>query len=158
MFYYLDFYGITVTFLVHMDLIKESYLGEKRGTPANPFLKEEVMKFWRGEDTSLDVSLEGLDDNIRNILMEVKRIPLGKVSSYGDVSLRVFKDKNHSRLVGHALSINPVPLFVPCHRVVHSNGEVKGFTGSLSLKIKLLELEGVKISNGKVDKAFFANL
>jgi methylated-DNA-[protein]-cysteine S-methyltransferase len=56
------------------------------------------------------------------------------------------------------MSVNPLPMIVPCHRVVESDRTIGGFSGSVELKLKLLELEKVKIFNGKIDKTFFINL
>ncbi len=76
------------------------------------------------------------------------RIPEGKVTTYGDLA-RVMKTKAY-RAVGNALNRNPYAPSVPCHRVVGSNGDLTGYAGGLSKKIRLLAKEGVKVRNGKV--------
>ena len=88
-----------------------------------------------------------------------KRIPKGKVSTYGAIA----KALNSSpRAVGQALRCNPYAPVVPCHRIVSSDGSLGGFMGKtvgkeIQKKIALLESEGVKFRVGKVvEEAFFA--
>ncbi len=84
----------------------------------------------------------------RRVWEEVKRIPRGETRSYKDVSLSAFASPRYARTVGAALRANPLPLLVPCHRVLGSDGKLKGFGGSssrgLGLKRKLLALEGIE--------------
>jgi methylated-DNA-[protein]-cysteine S-methyltransferase len=68
-------------------------------------------------------------------------IKTGQTISYGELARRIKKPKA-VRAVGTALGKNPVPVLLPCHRVIASNGSLGGFTGGLSLKKKLLEIEG----------------
>lgn len=82
----------------------------------------------------------------------VKQIPKGKVATYGQVA-ELAGNKRWSRVVGYALHANPNPQEIPCHRVVNRLGEVsKAFAfGGENSQIALLEEEGVKLENGKVD-------
>jgi len=88
----------------------------------------------------------------------VSQVPEGKVTTYGAVA-KALGDIRAARAVGEALSMNPRPIVVPCHRVVMSDGSLGGFThpNGLSEKIKLLAAEGVEIIGGKVNlkKHFF---
>lgn len=68
--------------------------------------------------------------------------PFGKTVSYSELAA-LAKCPKASRAVGNALSQNPLPLFVPCHRVLRKNGAIGGFTGGMKLKKKLLRLEGI---------------
>lgn len=73
----------------------------------------------------------------------VKEIPYGKTVTYGEIA----EDIGHpraARAVGKAVGDNPIPLVIPCHRVVGSNGTLTGFAGGLHLKEYLLRLEGVE--------------
>ena len=67
-------------------------------------------------------------------------IPPGEVASYGEVARRVGVPKG-ARAVGQVLACNPVPLFVPCHRVIAADGSLGGFGGGLALKRRLLNHE-----------------
>lgn len=82
----------------------------------------------------------------------VKNIPKGKVLSYGDVA-RIIGLPRCARQVGWALHNNPQPGIIPCHRVVFKDGTIcSGFAfGGAEAQIALLEGEGVKVENGKVD-------
>lgn len=81
------------------------------------------------------------------VLILTKKIPRGKVSTYGEIA-RILKTS--PRAVGGALHKNPHPIMIPCHRVVKSNGSLGGYSGGKRKKISLLEREGVKINSGKI--------
>lgn len=72
------------------------------------------------------------------------KIPYGKVWSYGEQA-KFLKAPKASRAVGGANGKNPIPIIIPCHRVVGSTGKLTGFSGGMPMKIGLLELEGHKI-------------
>ena len=82
----------------------------------------------------------------------VRRIPRGRVATYGQVAMLA---GNHrwSRVVGYALHVNPAPGIIPCHRVVNRFGEPStAFAfGGVNEQILLLEAEGVKVIDGRVD-------
>ena len=71
-------------------------------------------------------------------------IPYGATVGYGDLA-REMNIPGGSRAIGGAVGSNPVPILVPCHRVVGSGGDLVGFGGGIDLKERLLELEGVRI-------------
>jgi len=75
---------------------------------------------------------------------ELRRIPYGKVISYGDLAKRIRKPLA-SRAVGAANRSNPIPIVIPCHRVIGSNRKLTGYGGGLPIKRALLELEGAQI-------------
>ncbi len=72
---------------------------------------------------------------------ELRRIPFGQTRSYADVA-RALGKPAATRAVGRANGANPIPIVVPCHRVIGSNGSLTGFGGGLEAKARLLELEG----------------
>jgi methylated-DNA-[protein]-cysteine S-methyltransferase len=90
----------------------------------------------------LDVDLQLVSDFTRRVLEETRRIEYGKVSTYQQVAARIGQP-HASRAVGNALGKNPVPIVIPCHRVVASDG-LGGFTGGLGYKRKLLAIEGIE--------------
>lgn len=81
----------------------------------------------------------------KTVLFALQEIPYGHFVTYGELARRVGKPKA-SRAVGGALGANPLPIVLPCHRVVAGEGKLGGFTGGLPLKIKLLDLEGANFS------------
>ncbi len=77
----------------------------------------------------------------RSILLTLRKtVPLGQTITYGELAKRCGMPKA-ARLVGQAMAKNPVPILVPCHRVIRSDGSLGGFSGGITLKRKLLDLE-----------------
>ena len=76
------------------------------------------------------------------MLRETSRIPFGSVRTYRDVATRAGRPAA-VRAAGNALGSNPIPIVVPCHRVVRTGGGLGGYTGGLERKVTLLTLEGV---------------
>ncbi len=97
-----------------------------------------------GEDADLQdfsMYLEGLTTFERSVLMATRRIPKGRVTTYAALAECIGRPRA-ARAVGNALARNPLPLFVPCHRVI-SKESVGGFSCGIDVKLKLLQLEGV---------------
>jgi methylated-DNA-[protein]-cysteine S-methyltransferase len=76
----------------------------------------------------------------RRVLRSTARIPYGSVSSYGQVATAAGSPRG-SRAAGNALGANPLPIVVPCHRVLHSGGGLGGYTGGVERKLTLLAIE-----------------
>jgi methylated-DNA-[protein]-cysteine S-methyltransferase len=116
-------------------------------------LGERIQRFLRGEPARFElgiVSLEICSAFQRRVLLAEYGIPRGWISTYGRISKNLGIPSG-ARAVGRALSRNPFPIIIPCHRAVRSNGELGGFQGGLRMKKALLEYEGVSISDeGKV--------
>lgn len=94
----------------------------------------------------LDVDLSGITPFQRRVLEETRKVPRGQVSTYAEIARRIGNPKA-VRAVGQALRRNPVPIVVPCHRVIASDGSLGGYGGELrsKRKVQLLRLEGVAI-------------
>ncbi|RPJ64102.1 MAG: MGMT family protein [Dehalococcoidia bacterium] len=93
---------------------------------------------------SFPLDLSGTSEFYQKVWNIVISIPYGKVESYGWVAKNLGNPAS-ARVVGQALARNPIPLIIPCHRVINSNGTPGGFAGrmsSIATKIKLLSLEG----------------
>jgi O-6-methylguanine DNA methyltransferase len=73
---------------------------------------------------------------------ELKKIPVGRTKSYGEIAKRIGKPKA-VQAVGGACGANPIPVLVPCHRVLAANKKLGGFSGGLDWKRKLLAAEGI---------------
>lgn len=80
----------------------------------------------------------------RAVWKALLRIPRGAVATYGTIAERLGKPSGASRAVGQANGRNPLPVFIPCHRVVASGGSLGGYSGGLDRKLWLLAHEGVR--------------
>ena len=74
----------------------------------------------------------------------LQSIPTGQVEAYGELAYRLNNPKA-ARAVGGACGANPIPVLIPCHRVVGANGGLTGFSAGMNWKIKLLRIEGVEL-------------
>jgi methylated-DNA-[protein]-cysteine S-methyltransferase len=92
----------------------------------------------------LDLDLSRLTPFQREVLLEVAKLPRGHVATYAEIAGRIGRPTAY-RAVGNALGINPLPVVIPCHRVVGSDG-IGGFGGGLDVKRALLAGEGVTIA------------
>jgi len=92
----------------------------------------------------LPLDLEGQTAFRTKVWAVLQTIPYGRVRSYGWVARKVGRPRA-ARAVGAACGANPVPLLVPCHRVVASDGSLGGFSGGLPTKKQLLRLEGIRL-------------
>ena len=93
---------------------------------------------------SIPLDWDGVSDFCRRVLEEVCLIPWGEVRTYSWLALRVGQPRG-ARAVGQALARNPFPIVVPCHRVVGSDGSLRGYSGGIAWKERLLCLEGLEV-------------
>jgi len=100
---------------------------------------EEYFKRQRKEFT-LPLEIIGTDFQKR-VWIELIKIPYGETISYNQLAIRL-RDQKSIRAVGAANGANPLPIVIPCHRVIGSDGSLVGYGGGLDVKQKLLELEG----------------
>ena len=91
-------------------------------------------------DFSLSIDWSLVGDFGRRVLGRTAEIPYGSVSTYGDIA-RAIGSPRAARATGNALGSNPMPIVVPCHRVVASGGKMGGYTGGVERKQLLLTLE-----------------
>jgi methylated-DNA-[protein]-cysteine S-methyltransferase len=100
------------------------------------------MAYVAGSADPLDapLDLEGLTAFSRQVMELVRAIPRGRTATYGDIAARAGRP-GAARAVGQVMHRNPVPLFVPCHRVLGADGSLTGFAGGLDAKRALLDLE-----------------
>ena len=104
---------------------------------------DEIESYFAGRRTrfSVPVDLRRTTPFTRRVLAATRTIPFGQVASYGDVARRIGSPRG-SRAVGGALGRNPVPIVVPCHRVIAQARRLGGFTGGVAVKRALLRVEG----------------
>ncbi|MBA2296945.1 MAG: methylated-DNA--[protein]-cysteine S-methyltransferase [Actinobacteria bacterium] len=93
------------------------------------------------EGFELDVDLGGTAAFARAVLDELARVPYGRTTTYGTLAARVGAPRA-ARAVGTVMNRNPIPIVLPCHRVVGANGSLTGYAGGLAMKEQLLRLEG----------------
>ena len=105
-------------------------------------LAERLRRYLNGEidDFPDKLDLAGTTDFQQSVWRVVRQIPRGETKSYGWVADQVGLPKA-ARAVGQALARNPVPIVIPCHRVISGNGKLGGFAGGLKVKKFLLDLE-----------------
>jgi methylated-DNA-[protein]-cysteine S-methyltransferase len=102
---------------------------------------QQLEEYFAGTRTTFDLPLEPQGTAFQHQVWSVlRRIPYGETISYGQQAV-MLGDKNKSRAVGAANGKNPIPIVVPCHRVVGSNGHLTGFAGGLDTKAWLLDHE-----------------
>jgi O-6-methylguanine DNA methyltransferase len=105
--------------------------------------RQQIEEYFQGRrrSFSLPLDLSGLTDFQKAVLTAIDEIPAGQTRSYGDIA-DVIERPGAARAVGQALGSNPIPIVLPCHRVVASDGSLGGYTGGLQRKRHLLKLEG----------------
>ena len=108
-----------------------------------PFVKvrEQLTEYFDGTRKNFDLSLnpDGTAFQLQ-VLCELQKISYGSTASYGEIARRIGRPKA-VRAFGAANGRNPLPIIIPCHRVVGSNGKLTGFAGGLAAKEALLRLE-----------------
>lgn len=110
---------------------------------------EQLAGYLAGEVTEFDLPLSPKGtDFMQSVWRSLCKIPFGTTASYGDIAKHVGRPKA-ARAVGLANNRNPIPIFIPCHRVVGADGKLVGYRGGIALKEKLLQLE-----KGKCDGNF----
>jgi len=132
--------------------LRDQYPGASESLKPFGRLQHLLDRFMRGKKVDFDVpfDLRGLGDFSRRVLLEVKEIPYGAVASYGAIGRRLGYP-SAARAVGQAVGRNPVPIVIPCHRVIRSDGMLGGFSMGLNLKEQLLALEGIRLPQGITD-------
>ena len=103
---------------------------------------EQLEAYFAGRRRAFDlrIDLSRATPFQRRVLLATRAVPSGTVVSYGEIARRIAQPKA-SRAVGQALGHNPVPIVIPCHRIVAGSGRLGGYTGGLHIKKKLLGLE-----------------
>jgi methylated-DNA-[protein]-cysteine S-methyltransferase len=104
--------------------------------------RRELDEYFEGRRRRFDVALDLrlMTDFTRRVLAATAEIPYGSLSTYRDVAMQAGSPRG-SRAAGNALGANPLPIVLPCHRVVHTGGGLGGYTGGLDRKRTLLAIE-----------------
>jgi methylated-DNA-[protein]-cysteine S-methyltransferase len=127
---------------VEGDTVVGVRFGARPGPGAAHPAADQLAAYFAGEltDFTVPVRMPGGSDFERAVWAEIAKIPYGEMVTYGAIATAL-GDPGAARAVGTACNHNPVPVIVPCHRVVGAGGKMVGFGGGLDRKRRLLELE-----------------
>jgi methylated-DNA-[protein]-cysteine S-methyltransferase len=111
-------------------------------------VRRQLGEYFAGERREFDLPLAPQGTPFeRAVWAELAKIPFGETRSYGEIA-RTLGRPGAARAVGRANGANPLPIVVPCHRVIGADGSLTGFGGGLDVKSRLLELEGAALPFG----------
>lgn len=118
--------------------------GQEARSPVLEQAARELAEYFAGERREFTVPLapEGTEFQ-RKVWAALEEIPYGETVSYGDIAARIGKP-GAAIAVGQANSRNPIPIIIPCHRVIGANGKLVGYTGGMHIKEMLLAVEGIR--------------
>lgn len=128
-------------YICRIDFGKTQGEGKKEETPLIKECAKEIHEYLQGKRKEFSVKIipHGTDFQLKvwNALLE---IPYGTTASYKDIAVKIGNEKA-CRAVGNANNKNPIPIIIPCHRVIGQNGKLVGYAGGLGIKEFLLNLE-----------------
>jgi methylated-DNA-[protein]-cysteine S-methyltransferase len=108
-------------------------------------VRRELDEYFEGKrrdfDLQLDLRVAAFNGEV---LRELARVPYGVTTTYGALAAKVGRPRA-ARAVGTVMNRNPIPIVLPCHRVVGANGSLTGYAGGLDRKLQLLQLEGAML-------------
>ncbi|MCY1634932.1 methylated-DNA--[protein]-cysteine S-methyltransferase [Marinifilum sp. D737] len=109
--------------------------------------KEQLLAYFNSNLVQFELQLDP-DGTVfqKQIWKQLEEIPFGETKSYQDIANAIEKP-NACRAIGMANSKNPIPIIIPCHRVIGKNGKLTGYAGGLNIKAKLLQIEGIDLGN-----------
>ena len=108
-------------------------------------VRRELDEYFDGSRTSFDLPLDlRVAPFHAEVLRELALVPYGRTSTYGTLAAKVGRPRA-ARAVGTVMHNNPIPIVLPCHRIVGANGSLTGYAGGLDVKRRLLELEGATL-------------
>jgi len=103
----------------------------------------QLYEYFEGSRKEFDLPLNPSGTDFQQtVWSELINIPYGTTKTYKDIACAIGKE-NSSRAVGNANNKNPIPIIIPCHRVISTNGEISDYVGGKDIKERLLKLEGV---------------
>ena len=132
--------AITKIYFINNDDEQAEILGENETALLKEAIKQ-LNEYFDGKRSSFDLKLQlqgtEFQKKVWNALIE---IPFGETRSYGEIA-KIIGNEKASRAVGMANNKNPIPIIVPCHRVIGANGKLVGYAGGVDIKEKLLNIE-----------------
>jgi len=137
-----------------------------QGVPGTPSVEieaaiEAVRRYFAGapvEFSALRLDLAEQDAFFREIYLALRKVGWGETTSYGALAKAIGAGPDAARRVGQAMANNPIPLIIPCHRVLGAGGKLGGFSapGGSDTKVRMLELEGVRLGARDSSQQAFA--
>jgi O-6-methylguanine DNA methyltransferase len=148
-----DVYSVLMDGKIHRILLRSqsANFGVERTETADGIARKVVKWIESGDVFTYPFAVEGTPFQ-QNVYEATQKIPKGKVTTYKVIAEKI--GTKAYRAVGQALRANPVPLLIPCHRVIGSNGRLTGFSGGINLKRRILEAEGVEFVGKKTKKEY----
>ena len=141
------------TAIISLDTIDNEIFSNSTKTKEHKILNEchrQLDEYFQGKRIDFDLPLEPIGTDFQKKAWKALiKIPYGVVWSYGQQA-KFLKAPKAFRAVGAANGKNPIPILIPCHRVVGSTGKLTGYSGGLEMKIGLLKLEGHQIKDLKI--------
>ncbi len=136
-----------LTIVAENEALKAIIFGEQKGSDQHsPFLDlvgTQLQEYFDGKRIQFDLKLAPDGTKFQqSVWSELLKIPFGKTITYSELALRL-GDLKTIRAAGTANGKNPIPIIIPCHRVIGKDGSLVGFSGGLPIKEKLLQHEGV---------------
>jgi methylated-DNA-[protein]-cysteine S-methyltransferase len=108
--------------------------------------RRELDEYFAGRRTEFELPVDVVFDSFRlRVMDELARIPYGSVTTYGALAAKAGNPRA-ARAVGMFMNRNPIPIVLPCHRVVGASGSLVGYGGGLERKERLLQLEGASLT------------
>ncbi|MEM2892650.1 MAG: methylated-DNA--[protein]-cysteine S-methyltransferase [Candidatus Bathyarchaeia archaeon] len=137
---------------IDLRISEEHFLADLRKiTPSKPirdamkFTKIEgrLEEYFRGNKVIFDIPLDLRGTEFqRDVWRAIYKIPYGRLSSYGRIAEEIGRPRA-VRAVGNAVGANPLPIVIPCHRIIRADGGLGGYGGGIDLKLYLLSIEGI---------------
>ena len=110
---------------------------------------KQIKEYLDGDRKYFDLPIELMGTEFqKKVWNELRNIPYGQTKTYKDIALAI-KNEKACRAIGNANNKNPLPIIIPCHRVIGSNGKLVGYSGGLDIKEKLLNIEKIEVNKGE---------
>lgn len=120
--------------------------GEQGGSPHCRRVRDELAEYFAGSRTVFDLDLAPAGTPFqRRVWNALTEIPYGQTLSYGEIARRIGLP-GAARAVGQANGANPIPIVIPCHRVIAADGTIGGFSSGLEIKRQLLSIERIRLA------------
>ncbi len=116
----------------------------KKDNGSNIYIKE-VLEYLNGSRKYFDIPIKLIGSSFsKKVWEELIKVEYGQLKTYKDIALKVGGER-YSRAVGMANGKNPIPIIVPCHRIIKSDGSLGGYSSGLDIKKELLKIEKIQI-------------